>query len=178
MNNFKRCPIQPLPGNGSLCESCQHRIVIEPCQARLKEEQKVNTIPVCIPLYKPPRRRINGEWQDAYPLLERTTPAGKPLQNNLLQENYLDTEFQEICNLYLSEFPDETRLPDCPICGTNQLKEYRHESYIRCENCHTGFNVSETFDIESASRILPANTVEEHKKQLLINLTRGKPCIP
>ena len=141
MNKFKRCPIQPTPGNGILCESCQHRISIEPCQARLKEERKANTIPICIPLYKPPRRLINGEWQDAYPILERSTPGGKPIENDLIQENYLDTEFQETCNLYLSEFPSESHLPNCPVCGTNQLEEYSQEPYIRCNHCHIGFNL-------------------------------------
>ena len=178
MNKFKRCPIQPTPGNGILCESCQHRIIPEPCQARLKEDRKANTIPVCIPLYKPQRRLINGKWQDAYPILERTTPGGKPIENDLIQENCLDTEFQEVCNLYQSEFANESYFPNCPVCNTNHLEEYRDEPYIRCEHCHTGFNISETFDTESASRILPINTVDEHKKQLIVNLRRGKPCIP
>ena len=103
-DKFKRCPIQPTPSNGILCESCQHCISIEPCQARLKEERKANTIPVCIPLYKPPRRLSNGKWQDIYPILERTTPGGKPIENELIKEKHLDTEFKEVCNLYLSIF--------------------------------------------------------------------------
>ena len=178
MNKFKRCPIQPTPGNGILCESCQHRIIPEPCQARLKEERKANTIPICIPLHKPPRRLINGKWQDAYPILKRSTPAGKPIKNELIKENYLGTEFQETCNLYRSEFTNKTLLPNCPICGVNGLEEYRDEPYIRCENCHTGFNISKTFDIDTASYIPPPNTVNEHKKQLIINLRRNQPCIP
>ena len=172
MNKFKRCPIQPTPGNGILCESCQHRIIPEPCQARLKEKRKANTI--CIPLHKPARQLVNGKWQNVYPILERTTHAGKPIPTDLIQENYLDTEFQETCNLYLSEFPSESHLPNCPVCNTNHLEKYRDEPYIRCECCHTGFNISETFDIETASRIPPPKTVNKHKKQLIINLRQGK----
>ena len=106
MNNFKRCPIQPLPGEGVLCQSCQRRIVIKPCPAQHK------VIPVCIPLHKPIKQRINGKRQEIYPILERTSPSGKPIPSDLLQENYLDSEFQEICNLYLSEFTAESPTSD------------------------------------------------------------------
>ena len=106
-NNFKRCPIQPIPGAGILCESCQRRIIPDPCRTRLKEDHKIN--PVCIPLYKPQRRLVDGKWQDIYPIIERTTPDGKPITTDLLKENYLDTKFQETCNLYRNELNPPTQ---------------------------------------------------------------------
>ena len=101
-DNFKRCPVQPLPGAGILCQSCQRRIVIEPCRGRSTGK------PICISLYKPIKRLIEGDLQDVYPILERSTPGGLPIPADLLKENDLDTEFQEVCNLYLSEFPCES----------------------------------------------------------------------
>ncbi len=107
-DKFKRCPVQPLPGAGILCQSCQRRIVIEPCRERSTGK------PICIPLYKPIKQLVNRDWQEIYPILERTTPGGKPIQNDLLRENDLDTEFREACNLYLSEFSSESHIPNEP----------------------------------------------------------------
>ena len=104
MNEFKRCPVQPIPGQGVLCQSCQHCIIIEPCQTQHKE------IPVCIPLYKPVKKLIVSVWQEIYPVLERTTPGGKPIKNHLLKENYLDIQFQECCNLYIDELAEQAKI--------------------------------------------------------------------
>ena len=102
MNKFKRCPIQPLPGEGVLCQSCQRRLVKDPFTP-------YPTMPttICIPLYKPIKQLIGGVWQEIYPILERTTPGGKPIPNERLKENYLDTEFQETCNLYIDELDEQ-----------------------------------------------------------------------
>ena len=97
MNEFKRCPIQPFPGEGVLCQSCQRRIAIK--AQYLKEPTAI-----CIPLHKP-LKLVNGD--EIYPILERTTPNGRPIQNNRLKENYLDAEFQETCNLYLDELAEQ-----------------------------------------------------------------------
>ena len=92
-NNFKRCPIQPFPGEGVLCQSCQRRIDIN--------TQRLTTpIAICIPLHRP-LKLVDGN--EIYPILERTTPGGKPIPNERLTENYLETDFQETCNLYIDE---------------------------------------------------------------------------
>ena len=96
-NDFKRCPIQPFPGEGILCQSCQRRIAI-------KAQHLTAPTAICIPLHRPVKL-VDGN--EIYPILERTTPGGKPIPNDRLKENYLDTDFQEICNLYLDELAEQ-----------------------------------------------------------------------
>ena len=105
-NKFKRCPIQPLPGDGVLCQSCQRRIDIKTQYLTAPTNTAGFAVitekngAICIPLHRP-LKLIDGN--KIYPILERTTPDGKPIPNERLTENYIDTDFQETCNLYIDE---------------------------------------------------------------------------